>query len=83
MTNEQMRADFEAHIAKLNAGKSELDSSLERDYTSAYEKSWVQLGWLYWQAATIKATQTERRRCTAIAKNFKSPIIEKFIRSGT
>ena len=65
MTDDQIRVDFEAHIAKLNAGKSGLNSSLERDYTGAYEKSWVQLGWLYWQAATMKATQVERERAIA------------------
>jgi hypothetical protein len=70
MTDEQTRANFEAHIDEKIVSEAELDIALQRDYTGAYEISWVQLGWLYWQAATLKATQTERNFCGRCGKRL-------------
>lgn len=68
MTNEQMRREFDEHCKQEDPAYQPTDDSIAN-----------RRDWAIWQAAT----KTERERCTAIAKNFKSPIIEKFIRSGT
>lgn len=57
MTNEKMRADFEAHIAEMIVSEAGLDIALKRDGAGDYETSWVQNGWQFWQAANLKANQ--------------------------
>lgn len=74
MTNEQMRANFEAHIDEMIVSEAGLDIALNRDEAGEYETSWVKSGWQFWQAATLKATEAERERCEVICCNNVSII---------
>lgn len=54
---DKMREDFEAYIAEIIVSKTKLNIALKRDAEGDYETSWVQNGWKFWQAATLKANQ--------------------------
>jgi hypothetical protein len=80
MTNNETRARFEAHIDEMISSEAGLEIALQRDEAGDYETSWVQNGWQFWQAATLK----ERERCELIAAHNVSVItVLQLIRKGT
>lgn len=54
MNNEQMKADFEAEAVKH-------DMDLNR-FEAGYSDCNTDYGWVFWQAATLKAVEAERER---------------------
>ena len=62
------RDAFEAHVNTFASKDDSPSTRFELCYTGAYENSWVQLAWLYWQSAWQAATLAERERCAKVCE---------------
>lgn len=71
--NDTTREAFEQHIRDSIVSEVGAVLALKRDEDGDYLTLWVADRWAGYQAATERATQVERDRCSALAEKMTKP----------